>query len=430
VVERTELVGAWDAFQAAYRQRVEYWVRHVEETRLGTPYPDVVERVKEVVGWRELAGRATAIVDGTGVGAPVVDMLKRASLGCRIAPVLITGGDLQHREQGYFMVPKRDLMAGLVVRLERGQLKIAEGLKDGEQLMREMAGMRVRVMALGRASTTTWWWRWRWRAGAGARGMRSGMGTELGCAEGGATAGGRGVIGGGRPLRVSFRAATVRPPPGLGPPLPRGRVSPRPPQVPKSPARDHLQRTDDTIRRDPREAIHGSDRARLAGSPRPQCGRTGQCPTRRSSPLRRTQLGGGLFRPCAERLMGFRTADSRQPDGPGPTGARRFDGVAVRDGDNLAGIAGSARVRTGTEHRITRMSAKRDGDEGMQASRDIRAFLLPGEAAPTAPPRVSRTGERRLCPVSGVPTTRPEREPTPSESPFSGAEGGTLPGPS
>ena len=150
VVERVEVAGEWDAFQAAYRQGVEYRVRHVERTRLGTPYPDVVERVKEVVGWGELAGRCTAIVDATGLGAPVVDMLKRASLGCLLAPVLITGGDLQHREQGYFMVPKRDLMAGLVVRLERGQLKIAEGLREGEQLMREMAGMRVRVRASGR----------------------------------------------------------------------------------------------------------------------------------------------------------------------------------------------------------------------------------------------------------------------------------------
>ena len=83
-------------------------------------------------------------------------MLKRAGLGCLIAPVLITGGDLPHREQGYFMVPKRDLVTGLVVRLERGQLKIAEGLKDGEELMRELAGMRVRVTASGREEYGAW----------------------------------------------------------------------------------------------------------------------------------------------------------------------------------------------------------------------------------------------------------------------------------
>jgi len=101
----TDGCGEWDAFQAAYRQRVEYRVRHVERIRLGTAYP-------EVVGWGELAGRTTMIVDATGVGTPVVDMLRRAGLGRRIAPVLITGGELQRREQGYYMVPKRDLMAG------------------------------------------------------------------------------------------------------------------------------------------------------------------------------------------------------------------------------------------------------------------------------------------------------------------------------
>ena len=57
------------------------------------------------------------------------------------------------------------------------------------------------------------------------------------------------------------------------------------------------------------------------------------------------QPGGELFRPCAERLMGFRTVDSPQPDVRGPTGVHHFDGVAVRDGDNLAGLAGSARIR-------------------------------------------------------------------------------------
>ena len=56
VVERAELVGAWDAFQAAYRQWVEYRVRHVERMRLGTAYPEVVERVREVVGWGSWRG--------------------------------------------------------------------------------------------------------------------------------------------------------------------------------------------------------------------------------------------------------------------------------------------------------------------------------------------------------------------------------------
>ena len=53
-------------------------LRHVERVPLGTPYPEVVERVRELVTHDELAGRCALAVDATGVGAPVVDMLRAA----------------------------------------------------------------------------------------------------------------------------------------------------------------------------------------------------------------------------------------------------------------------------------------------------------------------------------------------------------------
>lgn len=156
VVERAEAAGEWDAVRFAYRKWVEYRVRHVERVRLGTPYPDVVTRVKRVTEAGDLAGRSTLVVDATGAGTPVVDLLRRAELKCRLAPVLITGGEIQRREKGYFLVPKRDLMAGLLVRLERGELKIAAGLAERELLLREMAAMRVRTTPSGREQYGVW----------------------------------------------------------------------------------------------------------------------------------------------------------------------------------------------------------------------------------------------------------------------------------
>jgi hypothetical protein len=35
------------------------------------------------------------VVDATGVGAPVVDLLKQAGLGCQVIPVVITGADME-----------------------------------------------------------------------------------------------------------------------------------------------------------------------------------------------------------------------------------------------------------------------------------------------------------------------------------------------
>src|ERR1700679_1803773 len=83
-------------------------VRHVERLPLGTPYPLVVERVRAIVRSGELAGNCALAVDATGVGAPVVDMLRAARLGCELNAVVITGGE---RRAGSGTVPKRDLMA-------------------------------------------------------------------------------------------------------------------------------------------------------------------------------------------------------------------------------------------------------------------------------------------------------------------------------
>ena len=63
---------------------------HVERLPLGLPYPDVVERVCGLLQSGAMQGRVTLVVDETGVGAPVVDLLRRR-VGCPIAPVTITG---------------------------------------------------------------------------------------------------------------------------------------------------------------------------------------------------------------------------------------------------------------------------------------------------------------------------------------------------
>ena len=59
----------------------ELLVRKVERLPLGTPYPGVVARVRELLCGEALAGQCALVVDATGVGAPVVEMLRSARLG-------------------------------------------------------------------------------------------------------------------------------------------------------------------------------------------------------------------------------------------------------------------------------------------------------------------------------------------------------------
>ncbi len=86
----------------------------------------------------------------------MVDLLRRAGLECNMLPVLITGGDVETSGNGYYGVPKRDLIVGLQVLLQRGALQIAAGLEYGPALVTEMAEMRVKVTVSGREQYGVW----------------------------------------------------------------------------------------------------------------------------------------------------------------------------------------------------------------------------------------------------------------------------------
>jgi hypothetical protein len=118
-------------------------VRHLERAVLGTPYPRIVARVGAIVNHKELRGRCALAVDGTGVGAPVVDMLRGAGLGCELSAVTITGGERAHQAGPVSYVPKRDLIAGMQVMFEQGELKIARRLRDAGALLRELMDVKM-----------------------------------------------------------------------------------------------------------------------------------------------------------------------------------------------------------------------------------------------------------------------------------------------
>jgi threonine dehydrogenase-like Zn-dependent dehydrogenase len=119
-------------------------VRYAERLPLGTPYPGVVERVREIVRSEGLLGDCALAVDATGVGAPVVDMLRAARLGCDLSAVTITGGDRANGSS----VPKRDLMAEVLMLLEQGHLKIGK-LREGPRLVKELTDVRASAGRVG-----------------------------------------------------------------------------------------------------------------------------------------------------------------------------------------------------------------------------------------------------------------------------------------
>ena len=158
VLERAEvMLDVRDLVTWECKRETRFELRYLERMKLRTPYPAVVERIREVAMDPALGARRSLVVDATGVGAPVVDLLCAAGVGCEIVPVMITGGGGGAKagggsSGGERRVPKRDLVVGLQLMFDSGQLRIARGLPETEVLMKELMGMRVRVSASGHKS--------------------------------------------------------------------------------------------------------------------------------------------------------------------------------------------------------------------------------------------------------------------------------------
>lgn len=125
-----------------------YAARHLERLPTGTPYPAQLARVSALHDRLKAQGhRVRLVVDQTGVGRPVVDML-RAS-GLRPTAVTITGGDTVSQDGGDYRVPKRDLVSAVQVLLQSERLKIARALPEAATLTAELLAFKVSVSLKG-----------------------------------------------------------------------------------------------------------------------------------------------------------------------------------------------------------------------------------------------------------------------------------------
>ncbi len=89
-----------------------YEIRHIDRAPLGTPYPDIVTHVARLMGTPELSEKTRLVVDGTGVGRPVVDLLWHAKRGAVDVPNLVNRGRPGFRG-GPFRHAQRRVVVGL-----------------------------------------------------------------------------------------------------------------------------------------------------------------------------------------------------------------------------------------------------------------------------------------------------------------------------
>ncbi|HEY8505549.1 MAG TPA: hypothetical protein VIL46_13275 [Gemmataceae bacterium] len=152
VLERTKAPEPEDPGREVSR----YAVRHLERFPLGTPYTEVCDRMVKLFAAPPLAD-GMLVVDQTGVGRPVVDLLRRSGLRAYVRPVTITAGHRANRdERGGWLVPKKELVSTLQVLLQARRIKVAPSLPEAETLVREMTEFRVKITLAANETFGAW----------------------------------------------------------------------------------------------------------------------------------------------------------------------------------------------------------------------------------------------------------------------------------
>ncbi len=132
-----------------------YCVRHLQRFGLKTSYPAIVRHVVALLQLPAVRGQTTLIADATGVGQPVIEMLKEA--GLNPIAITITGGSVVTEQAwDHFHVPKRDLVSAIQIPLQGRRLSIAPALPEADLLKQELANFQVKVTTAAHDTYGAW----------------------------------------------------------------------------------------------------------------------------------------------------------------------------------------------------------------------------------------------------------------------------------
>jgi hypothetical protein len=112
---------------------------------LGTGYPEVADGVRRLIAQLpRRRRRPELVVDATGVGRPVVEMMRAAGLAA-IGVMITAGFDELEKARDDWRVPKRTLAGRMQVVLQQARLKIAADMALTPVLTRELQNFRAKI---------------------------------------------------------------------------------------------------------------------------------------------------------------------------------------------------------------------------------------------------------------------------------------------
>ncbi len=148
IVERRVIPLGFDPVHFCQRTETQVWLRALERFPLGTPYRDVVAGVSQRLRTPPFLSRTPLVVDATGVGAAVVEMLRDTALP--LVPVILTAGEHVNYSGGHTHAPKQDVVTALAVLLEQHKFFADRALPLAPAFVREMETFQARPLPSGR----------------------------------------------------------------------------------------------------------------------------------------------------------------------------------------------------------------------------------------------------------------------------------------
>jgi hypothetical protein len=125
-----------------------FTARFLQRLPLGTSYPNVAERLVAIVGGLRARGidRMELRIDSTGVGAPVVDIMRNAlrSEPCQIVAVTFTHGDRYVRDGALATLGKAFLVSRLQALLQTTRIELPN-TAEAKALAEELQVYEIRI---------------------------------------------------------------------------------------------------------------------------------------------------------------------------------------------------------------------------------------------------------------------------------------------
>ncbi len=121
-----------------------YQLIYLYRVPLGTSYPNIITWVSALISEQLENYNYVLVVDYTGVGRPIVDMLRQNDI--KLLAINITGGNSANWKYGNEVsVPKKEIITSLQVTLESYRLRFSENVSALDTLAQEFVSFNGKI---------------------------------------------------------------------------------------------------------------------------------------------------------------------------------------------------------------------------------------------------------------------------------------------